>query len=165
MDFVARQASSGSISPPPASTDCSISHLPNLRYLCGFTGSAGTLLVEDPAASSLLMSVMTRRRTKRSSGESRHSSQVDTRSPCRSSPTRRKRRPGMDVGIEAEHFTIAEKKRLASCCPRAYLEGRSADRRARAHDEGRGRTRADPRGSGFGREAVRPRGRRCSVQE
>ena len=27
-----------------------VSHLPNIRYLCGFTGSAGLLLVEEDGA-------------------------------------------------------------------------------------------------------------------
>jgi len=95
-----------------------ISHLPNLRYLCGFTGSAGLLLVEE-SGSVFFTDV-------------RYDTQAHEEVECakvviaRKSlfeavgelfRSRRKRARGWNIGIEAEHFTIAEKKRLAKLLP------------------------------------------------
>ena len=87
-----------------------IGHLPNIQYLCGFTGSAGLLLVEERGSVFL--------------SDSRYDTQAheeveDAKIVIgRKSPVellgeflRRKRKQRV-IGIEAEHFTIAEKKRL-----------------------------------------------------
>ena len=47
MDFLARQKKLREHLATTRFDGCSISHLPNIRYLCGFTGSAGFLLVEE----------------------------------------------------------------------------------------------------------------------
>src|ERR1700675_1050583 len=47
MDFLARQQQLRNQLPANRVDALLISHLPNIRYLCGFTGSAGLLLVEE----------------------------------------------------------------------------------------------------------------------
>jgi Xaa-Pro aminopeptidase len=92
-----------------------ISHLPNIRYLCGFTGSAGFLLVEE-AGSVFLTDV-------------RYDTQAHQEVKAAKVVVARKsvllalgqllsgRRAGWTVGVEAEHMTMAEKKRLVDLLP------------------------------------------------
>jgi Xaa-Pro aminopeptidase len=92
-----------------------ISHLPNIRYLCGFTGSAGFLLVEQ-AGSVFLTDV-------------RYDTQAHQEVKAAKVVVARKsvllalgqllsgRRAGWTVGIEAEHMTVTEKKRLVDLLP------------------------------------------------
>lgn len=95
-----------------------ISHLPNIRYLCGFTGSAGLLLVEE-AGSVFFTDV---RYDTQAHEEVKGAKVVIARKSVLPSlgeflGARRKRTRGWTIGIEAEHFTIAEKKRLTKVRP------------------------------------------------
>jgi Xaa-Pro aminopeptidase len=95
-----------------------ISHLPNIRYLCGFTGSAGLLLVEE-AGSVFFTDV---RYDTQAHEEIKGAKVVIARKAVLSSlgeflGARRKRVRGLTIGIESEHFTIAEKKRLTQVKP------------------------------------------------
>jgi Xaa-Pro aminopeptidase len=95
-----------------------ISHLPNIRYLCGFTGSAGLLLV-DEMHSVFFTDV---RYDTQAHEEVKAAKVVIARKAVLSAlgeflSHRRKRARGWTLGIEAEHFTVAEKKRLAKLRP------------------------------------------------
>ena len=95
-----------------------ISHLPNIRYLCGFTGSAGFLLVEE-AGSVFFTDV---RYDTQAHEEVKGAKVVIARKSVLTAIAdflrrRRKRARGWTIGIEAEHFTVAEKKRLAKLQP------------------------------------------------
>ena len=95
-----------------------ISHLPNIRYLCGFTGSAGMLLVEE-AGSVFFTDV---RYDTQAHEEVKAAKIVIARKSLLAGlddflARRRKRRRGWTVGIEAEHFTVAEKRRLTQLLP------------------------------------------------
>ena len=95
-----------------------ISHLPNIRYLCGFTGSAGLLLVEE-AGSVFFTDV---RYDTQAHDEVKSAKVVIAKKAVLQALTewmggRRKRARGWTVGIESEHFTIAEKKRLTKLRP------------------------------------------------
>ena len=95
-----------------------VSHLPNIRYLCGFTGSAGLLLVEE-AGSTFFTDV---RYDTQAHEEVQAAKVVIARKSVLQAlgerlTVQRKRSRGRSLGIEAEHFTVAEKKRLAALCP------------------------------------------------
>ncbi len=95
-----------------------ISHLPNIHYLCGFTGSAGLLLVEE-AGSAFLSDV---RYDTQAHEEVKGAKVVIPRKSLLAGfgewlGKRPKRRRNWTIGIEAEHFTLAEKKRLAQALP------------------------------------------------
>ncbi len=95
-----------------------ISHLPNIRYLCGFTGSAGLLLVEE-AGSVFFTDV---RYDTQAHEEVKGAKVVIARKAVLTAlgdflGARRKRARGWTIGLEAEHFTIAEKKRLTQVKP------------------------------------------------
>jgi len=95
-----------------------ISHLPNIRYLCGFTGSAGLLLVEE-AGSVFFTDV---RYDTQAHDEVKGAKVVIARKAALTSlgewlEARRKRVRGWSIGIEAEHFTLAEKRRLTQVLP------------------------------------------------
>jgi Xaa-Pro aminopeptidase len=95
-----------------------ISHLPNIRYLCGFTGSAGLLLVEE-AGSVFFTDV---RYDTQAHEEVKAAKVVIARKSVLAALAdflggRRRRTRGWTIGIEAEHFTIAEKKRLTKLRP------------------------------------------------
>ncbi|MFZ0771951.1 MAG: Xaa-Pro peptidase family protein [Candidatus Sulfotelmatobacter sp.] len=95
-----------------------ISHLPNIRYLCGFTGSAGFLLVEE-AGSVFFTDV---RYDTQAREEVKGAKVVIGRKSVllalgESMGGRRKRRDGWTIGVEAEHMTVAEKKRLVDLLP------------------------------------------------
>jgi Xaa-Pro aminopeptidase len=95
-----------------------ISHLPNIRYLCGFSGSAGLLLVEE-AGSVFFTDV---RYDTQAHDEVKSAKVVIAKKAVLQALTewmggRRKRARGWTVGIESEHFTIAEKNRLTKLRP------------------------------------------------
>ena len=88
-----------------------ISHLPNIRYLCGFTGSAGLLLVEE-AGSVFLTDV---RYDIQAHDEVKGAKVVIARkSPLQALAgllgQRRRRGRGWTIGIEADHLTVTEKR-------------------------------------------------------
>ena len=95
-----------------------ISHLPNIRYLCGFTGSAGFLLIEE-AGSVFFTDV---RYDTQGREEVKGAKVVIARKSVLSAlgewiGARRKKSKGWTIGIEAEHLTVAERKRLADLLP------------------------------------------------
>ena len=95
-----------------------ISHLPNIHYLCGFTGSAGLLLVEE-AGCVFFTDV---RYDTQAHEEVKGAKVVVPRKSLFAGfgewlGKRRKLAGGLAIGIEAEHFTVAEKKRLSESLP------------------------------------------------
>ena len=95
-----------------------ISHLPNIRYLCGFTGSAGFLLVEE-SGSTFFSDV---RYDTQAREEVKSAKVVIAKKAVLTAVvgklSRRKRRGGTILGIEADHFTVSDKKRLSDLLPK-----------------------------------------------
>lgn len=95
-----------------------VSHLPNVRYLCGFTGSAGLLLI-DEVGSTFFSDV---RYDTQAHTEVRSAKVIIARKPLLEAlgdflSARRHRAKKSTLGLEAEHITVAEKKRLANLRP------------------------------------------------
>lgn len=95
-----------------------LSHLPNIRYLCGFTGSAGLLLIEE-AGSVFLTDV---RYDTQAHEEVKNAKVVISRKSALQAVAdflgkSRRRAKGWSIGIESEHFTVAEKSRLNKLRP------------------------------------------------
>jgi Xaa-Pro aminopeptidase len=95
-----------------------ISHLPNIRYLCGFTGSAGILLVEETGS---VFFTDVRYDTQAHEEVKGAKVVITKKSPLAGLgeflDKRHKGRRKFAVGIESEHLTIADKKRLAKLLP------------------------------------------------
>jgi Xaa-Pro aminopeptidase len=113
MDFRARQQTLREHLATTRFDGLLVSYLPNIRYLCGFTGSAGLLLVEESGGT-----FFTDVRYDTQAHEEVKSAKVVV---ARKSPLaalgeflekRRKRPHRPTIGIESEHFTLADKKRL-----------------------------------------------------
>jgi Xaa-Pro aminopeptidase len=118
MDFHARQKKLREHLATTRMEALLISHLPNIHYLCGFTGSAGLLLVEE--AGSVFFSDV--RYDIQAHEEVKAAKVVIVRKSLLAGlgdwlGRRRKRSRSWTIGIEAEHFTVAEKKRLTLLRP------------------------------------------------
>jgi Xaa-Pro aminopeptidase len=118
MDFKARQKKLREHLATTCFDALLISHLPNVRYLCGFTGSAGLLLVEE-AGSVFFTDV---RYDTQSHEEVEGAKVVIARKSLLEAlgeflSKRKRRSKGWNVGIESEHLTVAEKKRLSKARP------------------------------------------------
>ena len=96
-----------------------VSHLPNIRYLCGFTGSAGLLLVTE-SGSVFFTDV---RYDAQGHEEVKGARVVIARKALLSAVgewignLRQRKSKGWALGIEAEHLTVAETKRLGDLLP------------------------------------------------
>jgi Xaa-Pro aminopeptidase len=95
-----------------------VSHLPNIRYLCGFTGSAGFLLVESTGCT-FFTDV---RYDTQAHEEVKGAKVVIARKSVLPAigeflAQRRKRSRGWTIGLESEHLTLADKKRMNKECP------------------------------------------------
>jgi Xaa-Pro aminopeptidase len=95
-----------------------ISHLPNIRYLCGFTGSAGFLLISEQNTV-----FFTDSRYTRQAGEEVKGAKVAiARKSVLSAVaqwigSRRKKTRTWAIGIESDHMTVGEKKRFMDMLP------------------------------------------------
>jgi Xaa-Pro aminopeptidase len=95
-----------------------LNHLPNIRYLCGFTGSAGILLVEE-SGSVFFTDV---RYDTQAHEEVKNAKVVIARKSVLQAVAdllgqRRRRAKGWNLGIESEHLTVAERSRLNKLRP------------------------------------------------
>ncbi len=97
-----------------------VSHLPNIRYLCGFTGSAGLLLVEE-AGSTFFTDVrydtQGREEVKGAKVMIARKALLNALGEWIGARRKKSRAKGWTIGIEAEHLTVAERKRLADLLP------------------------------------------------
>ncbi|OLD16920.1 MAG: peptidase M24 family protein [Acidobacteriales bacterium 13_1_40CM_3_55_5] len=123
MDYKGRQRRLRESLPSNRLDGLLVTHLPNIRYLCGFTGSAGALLVSD--AKSVLFTDG-RYRTQARAEVQGGKVVIGKKGPlaacaewlrANKSRSRMRRR----IGIESEHFTVAERSRLAAMVPRDSL--------------------------------------------
>src|SRR5580698_5369968 len=122
MNYSARQKKLRELSATARFDALLVSHLPNIRYLCGFTGSAGFLLVEE-AGSTLFTDV---RYDTQAHEEVKGAKVVIAKKAVlqalaeflggRRKRSRGKRSGESTLGIESEHFTVSEKKRLSRLC-------------------------------------------------
>jgi len=123
MDYKGRQRRLRESLPSNRLDGLLVTHLPNIRYLCGFTGSAGALFVSD--AKSVLFTDG-RYRTQARAEVQGGKVVIGKKGPlaacaewlrANKSRSRMRRR----IGIESEHFTVAERRRLAAMVPRDSL--------------------------------------------
>jgi Xaa-Pro aminopeptidase len=95
-----------------------ISHLPNIRYLCGFTGSAGLLLVEEGVS---IFFTDVRYDTQAQEEVERAKVVIARKGPLSAVgewiATRRRRARGWTIGIEADHLTVSERRRVVDLLP------------------------------------------------
>lgn len=91
------------------------SHLPNIRYLCGFTGSSGLLLVEE-SGSVFFTDV---RYDTQAHAEVKSAKVVIARQAVLSAAGERiaALRGRKAIGIEADHVTVSDRKRLNDLLP------------------------------------------------
>jgi Xaa-Pro aminopeptidase len=120
MDYLARQKKLREQLASSRLDALLVSHLPNIRYLCGFTGSAGLLLVGE-TGSVFFTDV---RYDTQSHEEVKGAKVIIARKALLTAigdwiDARRKksRSRGFTIGIESEHLTVAERKRLADALP------------------------------------------------
>jgi Xaa-Pro aminopeptidase len=118
MDFRTRQAKLREHLATTRFDELLVSHLPNIRYLCGFTGSAGLLLV-DQSGSVFFTDV---RYDIQAHEEVKGAKVVIARKAPLAAladflAKRRKRPRELTIGLESEHFTVSERKHLGNLIP------------------------------------------------
>jgi Xaa-Pro aminopeptidase len=94
-----------------------INHLPNIQYLCGFTGSAGFLIVTESGSvffTDVRYDTQAREEVKGAKVVIARKSVVGELADW---VGRQKKSKKWTVGIEAEHLTVAEKKHLSGLLP------------------------------------------------
>jgi len=123
MDYKGRQRRLQDSLPSNRLDGLLVTHLPNIRYLCGFTGSAGALLISDKKN---MFFTDGRYRTQARAEVQGCTVVVSKKGPLvacadwlRASKSRSRMR--RRIGIESEHFTVAERTRLAAILPRDSL--------------------------------------------
>ena len=118
MDFVLRQKKLREHLATTRLDALLISHLPNIRYLCGFTGSAGFLLL-DHGKSVFFTDV---RYDTQAHEEVKGARVVIARKAVLPAlgeylGSKGKTSRGWALGVEGEHMTVAERKRLKDVLP------------------------------------------------
>ncbi len=95
-----------------------VTYLPNIRYLCGFTGSAGVLLISARKA----VFFTDGRYLAQANEEVRGARIVIAKKPPLAAAAELMAKiPGPTcVGIESEHFTVADRARLSALLPKGF---------------------------------------------
>jgi len=130
MNFPARQQKLRDVLATSSFDALLISHLPNIRYLCGFTGSAGFLLIEATGSvffTDVRYDTQGRAEVKGAKVNIARKALLNSLGEWLETRHKRKRSGKWTIGIEAEHLTVAEKKRLADLLsPTIRLKNASA---------------------------------------
>jgi Xaa-Pro aminopeptidase len=95
-----------------------ISHLPNICYLCGFTGSAGFLLVDESASifiTDVRYDPQARQEVKSAKVVIAH--QPILRELASQIARKHKKSRPTAIGVEGEHMTLTESKKLSDLLP------------------------------------------------
>lgn len=95
-----------------------VNHLPNIRYLCGFTGSAGFLIASDGDT----IFFTDYRYDQQARAEVKGAKVVIARDSVLGAlgkwiSGQRRRTSGWRIGVEPEHLTVAQRKRLVGVLP------------------------------------------------
>ena len=118
MDFRARQQKLREHLATGHADALLISHLPNIRYLCGFSGSAGLLLADEGRRvffTDVRYDTQAHEEVKGAKVVIAKKNMLQALAD--SLAARRNRARGWTIGVEAEHFTLADKKRLNDLLP------------------------------------------------
>src|SRR5271169_6976455 len=97
-----------------------VSHLPNIRYLCGFTGSAGFLLVAEAGSvffTDVRYDTQGREEVKGAKVIIARKALLSAVGEWMGARGGRPRSKGWTLGIEAEHLKVAEAKRWTDVTP------------------------------------------------
>jgi Xaa-Pro aminopeptidase len=97
-----------------------VSHLPNIRYLCGFSGSAGFLLVSETGSfffTDVRYDTQGREEVQGAKVVIARKALLDALGAWIVAHRGKSRSRGWTIGIEGEHLTVAERKRLADLLP------------------------------------------------
>jgi Xaa-Pro aminopeptidase len=95
-----------------------ISHLPNIRYLCGFTGSAGFLLIDESTATFITdVRYDPQARQEVKAAKVIIARQSILRELADQIARRRKKSRPTTIGVEGEHMTLTANKKLADLLP------------------------------------------------
>ena len=95
-----------------------ISHLPNIQYLCGFTGSAGLLLVQETGSvffTDVRYDTQAREQVKGAKVVVGRKALLTTCGEWIGA--RQKRARGWTIGVEADYLPVAEKKKIRGLLP------------------------------------------------
>lgn len=118
MNFHARQAKLREHLATTRFDGLLVSHLPNIRYLCGFTGSAGLLLLEESGSvffTDVRYDIQAHEEVKAAKVVIAKKALLEA---LAETLAQRHKRAKRTIGIEAEHFTVAEKRRFTKFRPR-----------------------------------------------
>jgi len=95
-----------------------VTHMPNVRYLCGFTGSSGALLV---APSGAVLHTDGRYTIQASEETQGARVRIVQGSPAIAAVSKASRGRAT-IGIEADHITVSQRNSLAKAAPKARLK-------------------------------------------
>src|SRR5271166_772165 len=111
MDHKGRQKRLGSVLKSHRLDALLVTHLPNIRYLCGFTGSAGVLIVTETKS----VFFTDGRYTEQARAEVQGARVVIAKKPPLAAAGEwlvANGKKGQALGIEGDHMTVAERGRL-----------------------------------------------------
>jgi Xaa-Pro aminopeptidase len=119
VDFLARQRTLRELLSTTRYDALLINHLPNIRYLCGFTGSAGLLLMTE---SNSVFFTDVRYDTQGREEVRGAKVVIADKTPLAAAAEwigklRKRKSKAWALGIEGEHMTLAESKRLGDLLP------------------------------------------------
>ncbi|MGA2417312.1 MAG: Xaa-Pro peptidase family protein [Candidatus Sulfotelmatobacter sp.] len=118
MDFLARQRSLQRQLASSAIDTLLLSHLPNIHYLCGFTGSAGFFVVEESGSvffTDVRYDTQAHEEVKAAKIVIARKSVLEALAVWFGSRQKKAKRPA--IGIEADHLTVGERKKLLDLLP------------------------------------------------
>jgi len=118
MNFLTRQARLRELLSTARLDSLLASHLPNIRYLCGFTGSAGLLLIEEDKSvffTDVRYDTQAHEEVKGAKIVIAGKAPLQALGEFLAKP--RKRTRAWTIGLESEHLTLADKKRLKALLP------------------------------------------------